>query len=278
MGIYLFHGLLERDFKGILLQISHLGPSGGCTVKIKKNLLLSVIAGLAFDGAIQAQPIPTPVNPLANSQANVVSLGNIDQHLANQIANRLKEKASLVDYRIDIRVSRGKAEISGMVGSNGQKESALLVAGQTEGIIQVVDGLQVASQNPGAASIQSAPGGLPAAVSRGPNYYAAPGNRPMSNQIPEPIAVSSGATPYSYDMNPPKMPPYAWPTYAPYNNYSRVGYPEAYPANAWPFIGPVYPFPKVPLGWRSVKLEWDDGHWWFSQTSTKKDLWRLRYW
>lgn len=120
----------------------------------------------------------------------------------------------------------------------------------------------------------SLPANLPAnnPVQRG---LPAPGAQQM---IPEPIPISQGYAPYAYDMNPPKMPPYAWPTYAPHNNYSRVGYPEAYPANAWPFIGPVYPFPKVPPGWRSVKLEWDDGHWWFSQTSTKHHLWKLRYW
>ena len=71
-----------------------------------------------------------------------------------------------------------------------------------------------------------------------------------------------------YDLNPPKMPPYAWPTYAPYNNYSRVASPMAYPYNAFPFIGPQYPFPKVPLGWRSVKLELEDGYWWFSKTAS----------
>jgi hypothetical protein len=77
------------------------------------------------------------------------------------------------------------------------------------------------------------------------------------------------AAPAPYDLNPPRMPPYAWPTYAPYNNYSRVGYPSAYPYNAWPFIGPIYPFPKVPLGWRAVKLEWQDGYWWYSKLMTK---------
>ena len=85
-------------------------------------------------------------------------------------------------------------------------------------------------------------------------------------------------TPSPYDLNPPQMPPYAWPTYAPYNNYSRVAYPEAYPYNAWPFIGPCYPFPKIPLGWRSVKLQWEDGHWWYSKVATNHDWWRLRYW
>jgi hypothetical protein len=74
------------------------------------------------------------------------------------------------------------------------------------------------------------------------------------------------------------MPPYAWPTYAPHNNYSRVGYPSAYPYHAWPFIGPPYPFPKVPLGWRKVILEWQDGHWWFGKAAMCYDWWRLRYW
>jgi hypothetical protein len=96
--------------------------------------------------------------------------------------------------------------------------------------------------------------------------------------IPEPTPIYStpGMTPY--DLYPPKLPPYAWPTYAPYNNFSRVGCPEYYPADAFPFIGPVSPFPKVPPGWRSVKLEWNDGFWYFSKLATKHDYWRLRYW
>ena len=92
------------------------------------------------------------------------------------------------------------------------------------------------------------------------------------------MPIFQAPAPSPYDLNPPKMPPYAWPTYAPYNNYSRVAYPLAYPYNAWPFIGPNYPFPKVPLGWRSVKLEFDDGYWWFSKTATKYNWWHLRYW
>ena len=35
-----------------------------------------------------------------------------------------------------------------------------------------------------------------------------------------------------------------------------------YSPTAWPFIGPFYPYPQVPLAWRKVSLEWDDG-WWF---------------
>jgi hypothetical protein len=51
-----------------------------------------------------------------------------------------------------------------------------------------------------------------------------------------------------------------------------------YPYEAWPFIGPFYPFPRVPLGWRSVTLTWQDGHWWYGKNATGHDWWRVRYW
>ena len=64
----------------------------------------------------------------------------------------------------------------------------------------------------------------------------------------------------SYDN--PQMPGYAWPSYAASPNYAALTYPQQYSASAWPYIGPFYPYPQVPLGWRKVTLEWDDG-WWF---------------
>ena len=75
---------------------------------------------------------------------------------------------------------------------------------------------------------------------------------------PEPMPIFQAQPGVGMYPNPqyqqPPLPPYAWPTYAPYNNYSRVAYPTLYPYEAWPFIGPFYPFPRVPLGWRSVPL------------------------
>ena len=59
-----------------------------------------------------------------------------------------------------------------------------------------------------------------------------------------------------------QMPGYAWPSYASYPNYAALTYPKQYSPSAWPYIGPFYPYPQVPLGWRKVCLEWDDG-WWF---------------
>jgi hypothetical protein len=63
----------------------------------------------------------------------------------------------------------------------------------------------------------------------------------------------------AYDL--PNLPNHSWPTYAAYPNYAQVSYPKEYSASAWPYIGPFYPYPQVPLGWRQVQLEWDDGAW-----------------
>ena len=59
----------------------------------------------------------------------------------------------------------------------------------------------------------------------------------------------------------PNLPGYAWPGYAAHPNFGAVSYPKQYSASAWPYIGPFYPYPQVPLGWRKVTLEWDDGFW-----------------
>jgi hypothetical protein len=69
-----------------------------------------------------------------------------------------------------------------------------------------------------------------------------------------------GARAVSYDNA--QMPGYAWPSYAAYPNYAALTYPQQYSPTAWPYIGPFYPYPQVPLAWRKVSLEWDDG-WWF---------------
>jgi hypothetical protein len=87
--------------------------------------------------------------------------------------------------------------------------------------------------------------------------YEAGGGRPMPAFVQP---VGSDVAPARYDH--PHMPGYAWPSYASYPNYAAVTYPRQYSPTAWPYIGPFYPYPQVPLGWRKVTLEWDDG-WWF---------------
>lgn len=84
----------------------------------------------------------------------------------------------------------------------------------------------------------------------------APGG-PLPSYVP---GTAAGVAPAYYDQ--PHMPNYAWPSYAAHPNYAGLTYPRQYSPTAWPYIGPFYPYPQVPLGWRKVTLEWDDG-WWF---------------
>ena len=96
------------------------------------------------------------------------------------------------------------------------------------------------------------PAGMPPAGMPG---MAAGGPRPMG-------AAGVGAPPIPMRGDGPNMPNYAWPSYASYPNYAALQYPTQYSPAAWPYIGPFYPYPQVPLGWRRVSLEWDDG-WWY---------------
>ncbi|MAI31785.1 MAG: BON domain-containing protein [Rhodopirellula sp.] len=82
---------------------------------------------------------------------------------------------------------------------------------------------------------------------------------PMGGQ-PVPMAPYAAVGAPRYDS--PNMPNYAWPGYAAYPNYAALTYPQQYSPSAWPYIGPFYPYPQVPMGWRKISLEWDDG-WWF---------------
>jgi hypothetical protein len=100
-----------------------------------------------------------------------------------------------------------------------------------------------------------APGGYPGGMAPG-GYPGAMG--PMGPGGVYGTAVPGG-NPSIY--NQPYLPNYAWPAQAQYPNSAAIQYPKQYSASAWPYIGPFYPYPQVPLGWRKVQLEWDDGHW-----------------
>ena len=101
-----------------------------------------------------------------------------------------------------------------------------------------------------------APGGAPAAPP-GEGWTPPEGAMPP---MPSYGHGGGGMYPYqSYSM--PNMPEYAWPSQASYPNSAQISYPTQYSASAWPYIGPFYPYPQVPLGWREAQLEWDDGYW-----------------
>src|SRR5208282_3898931 len=175
----------------------------------------------------------------------------------------------------------GTAEVSGRVADQPQREEALHIIQGIPGVERVIDRLTLATAD-AITRVQATPDGPAPAPTPALEPTPVPRRTPEAPAAegapPEPTPIFQAPAPSAYDTNSPRMPPYAWPTYAPYNNYSRVGYPLAYPYQSWPFIGPPYPFPKVPLGWRSVKLQWEDGHWWFSKVGCAHDWWHLRYW
>jgi hypothetical protein len=89
------------------------------------------------------------------------------------------------------------------------------------------------------------------------------GMGPMVSGGPMPMGgAGMGMPPVPVRGGGPNLPNYAWPSYAASPNYAALQYPTQYSPTAWPYIGPFYPYPQVPLGWRRVSLEWDDGWWW----------------
>lgn len=117
-------------------------------------------------------------------------------------------------------------------------------------------GIGGAAMGMGAGAAGMAMGAAGAAMGAGGGMGGGGMGSPMPMNVP---AVSGGVRPAGYDQ--PYMPNHAWPSYAAYPNYAAVTYPRQYSPTAWPYIGPFYPYPQVPLGWRKVTLEWDDGWW-----------------
>ncbi len=244
--------------------------------------------------AIAAIAATAPHWCLAGEQEDVAAV--------QEIARILRDSGRMQKYSVGVKYSKGTVWLAGRVTSKAQMQAALEVVSEVDGVQQIVNNLQVdksstdkpstskstaAKKNSAvrqvaaeeAAPVRSATtakkkkskvttvGGTK--VYRGvPTGYAQLANdeepapmqqagRPLPAYIP---GTSGGVAPAAYDQ--PSMPNYSWPSYAAYPNYAAVTYPKQYSATAWPYIGPFYPYPQVPMGWRKVSLEWDDG-WWF---------------
>ncbi len=229
-----------------------------------------------------------------------------DQKLADTVAQKLANSGQLSGYRVEVSCDQGDVELTGTVSAASQRAEVMKIVRSVRGVRNISDQMSVDRAIVPAQAIEPIPapggpqmmppgsvphgmpqgmpnsfpsGGMQNAMPVGPSYggpYGGAGGGYATGMDPSPIGVPP--TGGLYDSGQPKMPPYAWPTYAPHNNYSRVGYPTEYPRNAFPFIGPFYPFPKVPLGFRAIKLEWEDGHWYYGRTATNRDFWKVRYW
>ena len=232
-------------------------------------------AATALAGASAQEPpklkLKAPAAAPAKAEAGDMVM---NQSLADEIAKKLDGNPAMTGSDVQIFTSGGTVTLVGTVKGDKQKAAILDVVRFVPSVKQVRDGLKVSAvkQAQGVGPLATpAPSGMPPAPmplggGAGPGGYG-----------PDPVPVGPGGGAGGYDGSAPPLPPYAWPTYAPHNNVSRVAYPEAYPYNAFPFIGPFYPFPKVPLGWRKVTLEWEDGHWWLGRKQAPIDYWRVRF-
>ena len=205
-----------------------------------------------------------------------------DEAMAKVIANELKESGRLKDYRVGVKYKDGVAWLSGTVTNQSQKQIAEKLVRNCSGVQHIVSKLeveQIEAPAPEPKTIKKVaatgrPQGnnMPVPYARAgmggvQNASYCPGGNCMPGGTMGPPAMGGGAhspqamgQAVSYDN--PQMPGYAWPSYAASPNYAALTYPQQYSASAWPYIGPFYPYPQVPLGWRKVTLEWDDG-WWF---------------
>ncbi|HEV3121756.1 MAG TPA: BON domain-containing protein [Isosphaeraceae bacterium] len=199
------------------------------------------------------------------AQAQTVAMSR-NQETANAVAATLRTSEALAPYRIEIETRDGQVVLKGAVATPALHYQAISLAQQVPGVSSVVDRLQVVGdRSVRPAQYQMAAGGGPfrrraSYVSDGSMDGAGTMTQPVGDggPLPEGPAGIPGATQAAM----PGTPNYAWPSYAPHPNFSAVGYPTAYPWQAWPNIGPFYPYPEVPLDWRAVTLRWDDGIWW----------------
>jgi hypothetical protein len=185
-----------------------------------------------------------------------------NQATANAVASALKSSRSLSAYRIEIESNNGVVTLVGSVPNAAQKREALALVNKVRGVTGVVDQIRVPDARVRPAQYQMAMGHHGrGAVEGAPMYDGAPvTSQPVA--APDGSPVPEGPAGMGASGAGPNMPNYAWPSYAPTNNFSAVGYPTAYPWQAWPNIGPFYPYPEVPQDWRAVTLRWDDGIWW----------------
>jgi hypothetical protein len=191
-----------------------------------------------------ARPSPRPLNPQVSRPMQAAPRAASGQRMAMRTSAM---------RQMDMPVAGGYSE--GMVGEQIVNGGGVADGQMVPGSMRMIEGpSSQAVCPPGQAGMPGgmAGGGMPGGGMGGP--------MPMGAMGPGGPGGPGMAVPVRGDG--PNMPNYAWPSYAAYPNYAALQYPTQYSPTAWPYIGPFYPYPQVPLGWRRVSLEWDDGWWW----------------
>jgi hypothetical protein len=229
----------------------------------------------------------------------MVRAQNPNQEAASRIRDQINKSGQLIKGdKIAVRYLNGTVWLQGHVRDQAHLNKAVAVVFATEGVAinQVIrDELVIAGgasdgettktigvDNPlrtdrtvRTASMMQAVPPVPAppvaAPAQLPSTESSAGVQGAPLPMYAPGTAAGGPAPVRYDR--PCMPGYAWPSYAAYPNYAAVTYPKQYSATAWPYIGPFYPYPQVPLGWRKVSLEWDDGWWWLDFKDKPRCCW-----
>ena len=205
-----------------------------------------VTAGLTGAG----ERVSLPVSEIPPQQVSD------NQQLANELATLIRQSGDLHGYAVDIETVGGVVTLKGQVADGAQHSQLVSMTRRYPGVVAVNDQVRVEHQQRLlAANYQpEAPRALPVP----PASEAAPSATPILE--PQPItSFAGGISPYA---DAPVVPPYSWPAYTPYNNFASMAYQTQYPSGAWPFIGPPYPYPMIPSGWRKVTLKWKSGYWW----------------
>ncbi|EMI18515.1 transporter [Rhodopirellula maiorica SM1] len=236
------------------------------------------------------EAMPGEIRPTAAVELNASPIPSEDEQVVSAVVGALgqaQKSGKLRGFGVDVTSHGGVVHLKGRAASQSQRDAIVRIAESTPGVAGVRDTIQVAEAQlphlPKPPALQAAPAPqmqARMAANQGPaptmaapyrmsqqqqpvqaapvGYGAVPG-APVMGQ-PVPMAPYTGGGAPRYDA--PNLPNYAWPGYASYPNYAALTYPQQYSPSAWPYIGPFYPYPQVPLGWRKVSLEWDDG-WWF---------------
>jgi hypothetical protein len=261
-------------------------------VKVRTLRILAAALGISCGTAAVAQePAKLKLTALEAKAAKATPAQAGNQKLADAVASKLADVTAMKTADVKLYTDNGTVTVLGTCKDASDKTAILKAVSTADGVTLVKDGLKTSDVK----QVQAIGGprvSMPASATP-PAPVSAPVPAPMmGGGAPMMGGMSSGAPMMGNpDVEPmplgqagggmamqaPPLPNHAWPTYAPYPNMSRVGYPTAYPYNAFPYIGPYYPFPKVPLGWRSVTLSWEDGHWWLGRKQTPQDYWRVKF-
>lgn len=258
----------KKAARGGIQQVQYEAPQGAGSV---------VPAGNEEPGAgAVAAEVPSATNFAMPAAPNADS-SEMNQRMADACKQALKAASfGNVSRGVSLQFQGGVVTISGQVASPQVKEGADTILSQVPGVRQIDNQLQVGAPN--VQSVNYQPTELaPPPVPAGPPG-AMVGPPPGSPMGPPPVGPQSYPTPTGSQgmFDQPNLPNYSWPTYGSYPNYAQVAYPKQYSASAWPYIGPFYPYPQVPLGWRKVQMEWDDGYWQLNfRPRTEKWWWYL---